>query len=187
MNRPIRTIESTTVVLAEEGIDTDRIIPARFLTTTERAGLGAALFADRRGPNFPLDRPEAKSARILVAGADFGCGSSREHAVWALVGAGFEAVVAPSFGDIFRQNALQNGLVPVALPRGLWADLAASSRLVSIDVARRDIRWEGQPPTPFPLDPWARYRLLEGVDDFSYLLGAQDDIAAFERRQGRQA
>jgi 3-isopropylmalate/(R)-2-methylmalate dehydratase small subunit len=177
-------------VLAQPHIDTDRIIPARFLTTTGRDGLGRYLFADwrfdadgRTRPDFPLHRPEAQGAVVLVAGENFGCGSSREHAVWALLDFGFAAVVSSSFGDIFRQNALKNGLLPVVVPAAMHGRLlAAPGEEVEIDVAAAELRLADGERASFPLDPFARHCLLQGVDELGYLLAQEEAIAAFEGR-----
>ncbi len=194
----IRSIRSRFVLFPAENVDTDQIIPARFLTTTERSGLGSALFADRRGAHFPLDRPEAAGAAVLVGGANFGCGSSREHAVWALADAGFRAVIAPSFGDIFRENAQKNGLVPAALAPSDWRRLIDAARAnptsdleVEIDLERCVVILYGAeddgPPMPFPLDPFARRCLLLGVDELGFLLARLPEIEAFEQAAERSA
>jgi len=193
MNEPFETLRARTLVLAQENIDTDQIIPARFLTTTARVGLGKHLFADWRydgegavRPDSVLDRPEAASARVLVAGRNFGCGSSREHAVWALHDFGFRAVVSSRLADIFRRNALKNGLLAfeidetehqrlLAMPGAeVEIDLAANRMIVEPNSERRTI--------PFALDPFARYCLLEGVDELSFLLSQAPAIADFEAR-----
>src|SRR5918911_3065315 len=161
---PLRTIKSRTVVLARENIDTDQIIPARFLKTTEKKGLGKALFSDWRyrpdgAPNadFVLNRPEAQGCGVLVAGDNFGCGSSREHAPWALVDAGFSAVVSTSIADIFRNNALKNGLVPVVVDRAAYEKLvAAPGAEVEVDLEARTISLPGGGTATFPIDSFAR-------------------------------
>jgi 3-isopropylmalate/(R)-2-methylmalate dehydratase small subunit len=189
--KAIREIRSRTVVLPIENVDTDQIIPARFLVTTSREGLGAGLFADwrydaagRPRPDFALNRPEAAGARVLVAGRNFGCGSSREHAVWALQGQGFEAVVSTSFADIFRGNALKNGLVPVAVDEATHARLAgAPGAEVAIDVEAGEIAGPGG-RAAFPLEPFARYCLLNGLDELAFLLSREREIAAFEAAAG---
>jgi 3-isopropylmalate/(R)-2-methylmalate dehydratase small subunit len=196
---PLRRITGRTVALAQAHIDTDRIIPARFLTTTVRGGLGRHLFADwrfdadgRPARDFPLNRPEARGASVLVTGENFGCGSSREHAVWALLDFGFRAVVAPSFGDIFRQNALKNGLVPVVVPPAAHGRLlVASGEEVTIDLeacalSTRDGAPDGE-TVRFPLDPFARHCLLAGVDEMGYLVGQEEAIASFEAGRARGA
>jgi 3-isopropylmalate/(R)-2-methylmalate dehydratase small subunit len=180
---PIRTLRSHFVVLPVDDADTDQIIPARFLKTTSRAGLGAHLFADRRGPDFPLDRPEAKGARVLVAGRNFGCGSSREHAPWALFDAGFRAVVALGIADIFRANAIKNGIVPVVVGSAFHAELIASPHAqIVIDVDKLTVSLQGGGSSPFALDPFARHCLLAGVDELGLLLAQVDAIASYERR-----
>ena len=197
--KPIRTFASRLVGLPMDDVDTDQIIPARFLKVTDRAGLGAALFADwryaadgRPDPDFPLNRPGASAARILVAGRNFGCGSSREHAPWALVGYGFRAVVSTGFADIFRNNAIGNGLVPIALELDaharlmrLAADDPAAQVVVSVD--RQTVTFPDGSAATFPLDAFDRHCLLRGVDRFGFLLGLGDEIAAFERRQRWEA
>ncbi len=186
--KPLRRIVSRTVVLPADHVDTDQIIPARFLTTTSRDGLGAALFADWRRDgsgglrsDFPLNRPEASGARILVAGVNFGCGSSREHAPWALVDAGFEAVISPSFADIFRGNAARNGLAPVELDAVAHAELVASPGAeVSIALETGVVTLPGGGTARFDLDPFARRCLLTGLSPLDFLLSHDDRIAAWE-------
>jgi 3-isopropylmalate/(R)-2-methylmalate dehydratase small subunit len=194
MRTPIRQIRSRTVLLPSDNIDTDQIIPARFLVTTSSQGLGARLFADwrydREGqprPDFCLNRPEAKGARVLLAGRNFGCGSSREHAVWALRDHGFEAVISSSFADIFRGNALKNGLVPVQMEASAHARLLASPpQEVVIDVRSAVLTLADGTEVPFPLEPFARYCLLNGVDELEFLLSRERDIAAHERSLGSE-
>jgi 3-isopropylmalate/(R)-2-methylmalate dehydratase small subunit len=186
---PMRTIRSRTVVLAKDNIDTDQIIPARFLKVTDKKGLGAALFSDWRyaeggapKPEFVLNQPPAQGCQVLVAGDNFGCGSSREHAPWALVDAGFRAVVSTSIADIFRNNALKNGLVPVVVDRASHAALVASPGAeVEIDIEARTIALPGGAKASFPIDGFARYCLLNGVDELGYLLSQEEAIARFER------
>jgi 3-isopropylmalate/(R)-2-methylmalate dehydratase small subunit len=187
---PFRTLTARTVVLDADDVDTDQVIPARFLKGTSRDGLGQALFAgwryDAQGrprADFVLNRPEAAGAQVLVAGRNFGCGSSREHAVWALTGFGFRAVAAPSFGDIFRNNALKNGLLPVAVSPGFHARLqSAPGAAVTIDLESREIRLDDGTREVFPIDPFARRCLLEGMDELQFLLAQEEAIAAYERR-----
>lgn len=187
--KPLRHIESTFAVLPAENIDTDQICPARFLTSTSREGFARALFADWRfnqhgdpRPEFPLNRPEAMGARILVAGRNFGCGSSREHAVWALRENGIEAVIATSVADIFRRNALKNGLAPVVIDEASHAALVANpSHAASIDIERLLVSWPGG-EARFALEPFARHCLLEGLDELGYLLNQENEIRAFEAR-----
>ena len=187
--KALRRIESTFAVLPAENIDTDQLCPARFLTTTSRDGFARALFADWRFDaqgeprrEFPLNRPEAKGARILVAGRNFGCGSSREHAVWALRDNGIEAVIAPAVADIFRRNALKNGVVPVVIDVASHAALLANpAAVVVIDIETSTVKWpEGE--TRFDLEPFARHCLLEGVDELGYLLKQEGAIRRFEER-----
>ena len=184
MTDKLRRIESRTVVLPTENIDTDQIIPARFLTTTTRTGLGQSLFADwRTRPDFALNQPEARGARVLVAGRNFGCGSSREHAVWALTDYGFRAVIATEIADIFKRNAIKNGLVPVVLDPASHARLLAEpGALVRIDLERLSVALPGGGEARFALEPFARYCLIEGVDELDYLLRQDAQVAEYERR-----
>jgi 3-isopropylmalate/(R)-2-methylmalate dehydratase small subunit len=188
--KALTRIRSRTVVLPFENIDTDRIIPARFLTTTERSGLGRHLFHDwrygrdgRPDPQFALNRPEAAGCTILVAGRNFGCGSSREHAPWALLDHGIQAVLAPEIADIFRSNALKNGLLPVLLPAEVHAELLRSPGLeLDIDVAEASVALPDGRRVGFPLEPFARRCLLEGIDQLGYLLRHRDAITEYEHR-----
>ena len=183
-------IRSRTVVLRERNIDTDQIVPARFLTTTERAGIGRHAFSDWRSladgspdPDFPFNRPENAGAQVLVAGRNFGCGSSREHAPWALVDLGLRAVVSSEIADIFRSNALKNGLLPVVLDAEIVDELLDAPGIeLSIDIAARQVTLPDGRAFAFPLDAFARTCLLEGVDQLGYLLKQADAIAAFEQR-----
>ena len=171
----MKTLTSRTVQLPQANIDTDQIIPARFLKTTTRAGLGKSLFAD--WPAFP----RVEGAQILVAGDNFGCGSSREHAPWALLDAGFRAVVSTSIADIFRANAVKNGFVPVVVDAETHAALlAAPDAEVTIDVEKQQVRFAGRTAT-FPLDPFARFCLINGTDELGFLLSQDEAIGAFER------
>ena len=187
---PIRIITSRTVVLDRDDVDTDQVIPARFLTVTEKQGLGRALFADWRfdgdgkpKADFALNRPEAEGCRVLVVGKNFGCGSSREHAPWALHDFGFRAVVGASFADIFRNNALKNGLLPVVVPEDLRRRLVASPGAeVTIDLAERTIALGEGTRATFPIEPFSRYCLMEGVDELQFLLVQAEAIAAHEKR-----
>ena len=189
--KAVREIRSRTVVLPADNVDTDQIIPARFLVTTSREGLGQGLFADWRWESdgqpkaaFVLNRPEAEGARVLVAGRNFGCGSSREHAVWALQAGGFDAVVSPAFADIFRGNALKNGLVPVQVDEATHARLVASPGAdVTVDVASGILSF-GALQAPFPLEPFARYCLVNGTDELAFLLSREREIAAYEAAAG---
>lgn len=184
----IRHIRSRTVVLPVADIDTDQIVPARFLTITSRAGLGRALFVDwrldasgRPRPEFALNRPEAAGCSILVAGPNFGCGSSREHAPWALVDAGFRAIISTSIADIFLSNALKNGLVPVCVDEASHAWLMSHPGAeVEIDVAGGRVRLPDGREAVFALDPFARHCLVQGVDELGYLLSRLPDIEDWE-------
>ena len=188
---PVREIRSRTVVLPVDNVDTEQIIPARFLVTTSREGLAVGLFADwrfdaerRPRPEFALDRHEAQGARVLVTGRNFGCGSSREHAVWALQGAGFEAVVSTAFADIFRANALKNGLVPVVVDPATHAQLVGvPGAEVAIDLEQLTVTIGGR-RSSFPLEPFARYCLLNGLDELAVLLSREQEITAFEAASG---
>lgn len=188
MSAPLRVVRSSIAALPVDDIDTDQIIPGRFLTTTERAGLGRYLFHDWRvtpdgqpRADFALHRPEARGARVLVAGRNFGCGSSREHAAWALTDWGFQAVIAVSFADIFRRNALKNGLVPVAAPAPVVTRLlAAGAAEVAIDIEALELRLEDGVRVPFALPAFARFCLLQGVDELAFLLSHQPAADAFE-------
>ena len=188
------TLTSRVVVVPQNDIDTDQIIPARFLKTTDKAGLGSSLFADWRygsdgaaRPGFPLNAPRAEGAQVLLAGDNFGCGSSREHAPWALTGFGFRAVVSTSFADIFRNNALKNGLVPVAIDAAAHASLLGQlartpEAEVTVDLASQTIRLPDGTTVKFPIDPFSRTCLLEGVDELGYILRFEPRIAEHEGR-----
>jgi 3-isopropylmalate/(R)-2-methylmalate dehydratase small subunit len=190
LNTPTRTITSRTVLLLRDNVDTDQIIPARYLKGTSRDGLGQHLFADWRRdgagqprPEFALNQPDARGAQVLVAGRNFGCGSSREHAVWALRDHGFRAVVALSFADIFRGNALKNAVVPVQVGPEAHARLAeAGGGEVTVDLVSMRITLPDGTSSSFPLEPFSRHCLVEGVDELAYLTSQEADIAAYERR-----
>ncbi len=185
---PIRVIRSKTVVLPRENVDTDQIIPARFLKVTDKKGLGKALFTDWRydasgapRPDFVLNQPAAQGCRILVAGDNFGCGSSREHAPWALVDPGFQAVVSTRIADIFRSNALKNGLLPIVLDPASHARLmAAPGAEVRIDLEAQTVTLPGGGTAAFAVDAFSRYCLLNGVDELGFLLSQGEAIAAYE-------
>jgi 3-isopropylmalate/(R)-2-methylmalate dehydratase small subunit len=189
---PITVIRSRTAVMPSSNIDTDQIIPARFLTTTTRDGLGAALFADwrygadgRPNPEFVLNRPEAEGCEILVAGRNIGCGSSREHAPWALLDFGFRAVISTEIADIFRNNSLKNGLLPVVVDEATHAWLVANPGAeVEIDLPSTTLRLPDGRSVSFPVEAFARYCLMNGVDELGYLLKQADAIAAYERLAG---
>src|SRR3989440_9610361 len=194
---PFTSLSSRTVVLPAANIDTDQIIPARFLTTSTRAGLGEHLFADWRylpdgtpRAEFVLNRPEAHGCRILLAGRNFGCGSSREHAPWALADYGFRAIIAPSFADIFANNCLQNGLLPVALPEETVTLISARAQAaenyrVTVDLERCIVSDEQGLAAAFALDEFRRHCLLNGLDDIGLTLRHEADIAAYEARRPR--
>ncbi len=187
---PVRVIAGTAAPLARSDVDTDQIIPSDWLKRVERTGFGAGLFADwRRDPDFVLNRPEHDGAVVLVAGPNFGTGSSREHAVWALQDHGFKAVVSPRFADIFRQNCTKAGLLPVEVDPAVGASLlqavAADPTLeITIDVQSRSLRAPGAGiDASFPLDDFTQWRFLEGLDDIGLTLRHEDEIVAFEARR----
>ena len=198
MREPLTRFEGPAVAIGRDDIDTDQIIPARFLKTTSRAGLGAHLFADWRAEadgavrrEFVLNTPVGATARVLVAGWNFGCGSSREHAPWALADFGFRAVVAASFADIFKQNALKNGLLPIRLPEATHGALLAHvladpGAIIGVDLARQAVQLPGGGDAPFSVDPFARECLLAGVDEIGWVLNRADAIARFEAGQAGQ-
>jgi 3-isopropylmalate/(R)-2-methylmalate dehydratase small subunit len=186
---PLRQIRSRTVVLPSTNIDTDQIIPARFLRTTTRAGLGRQLFADWRygadgaiKPDFALNRPEAAGCAVLVAGRNFGCGSSREHAPWALLDYGFRAVISTEIADIFRSNSLKNGLLPIEIdePSGEWL-LEHPGAEVTIDLDSATLRLPDGKVVAFPIEAFSRYCLLNGVDELGFLIARQREISAYEQ------
>jgi 3-isopropylmalate/(R)-2-methylmalate dehydratase small subunit len=185
---PFTTHTGRAVPLRRSDVDTDQIIPSDWLKRVERTGFGAGLFSEwRQDPDFVLSQPRYAGASVLVAGADFGTGSSREHAVWALQDYGFRAVVSPRFGDIFRSNALKGGLVPVQLTgdevSALWAAVEADPALeVTVDLVARELR-AGELVAAFPLDDFTRWRLLEGLDDIGLTLRSESDISAYEQRR----
>jgi 3-isopropylmalate/(R)-2-methylmalate dehydratase small subunit len=182
MLQPIQSVTSKTVVLPVDNVDTDQIIPARFLTVTTKEGLGDNLFADwRRDPDFVLNREDAKGAQILVAGENFGCGSSREHAPWALVGFGFRAVVSRSIADIFKGNAVKNGLLPVEVPEEIHrALLQHPGWVVTIDLERRVLVLPDGREAGFPIDGFARHCLLHGIDPLDFLRDQEEAVRAYE-------
>jgi 3-isopropylmalate/(R)-2-methylmalate dehydratase small subunit len=186
---PLQQIRSRTVVLPFTNIDTDQIIPARFLRTTTRVGLGKQLFADWRysadgelKPEFALNRPEAAGCAVLVTGRNFGCGSSREHAPWALLDYGIRAVISTEIADIFRSNSLKNGLVPIEVDEvtGKWL-LEHPGAEVSIDVASATLRLPDGNAVEFPLEAFVRYCLLNGTDQLGFLLSREREISAYEQ------
>jgi len=185
---PLTRIQSKTVVIASSNIDTDQIIPARFLTTTTKDGLGRQLFADWRyladgtpNPGFVLNSPAAAGCQVLVAGRNFGCGSSREHAPWALLDYGLRAIVSTEIADIFRSNALKNGLLPVTVDEATatWL-LGHPGAEVVIDLVTATLTLPTGAAVPFPIEAFARHCLLHGIDEFAYLRGKLPDIERYE-------
>lgn len=191
MEGPERFTEllSHAIALPTENIDTDQIIPARFLKVTDKSGLSDALFAEwRKDPAFVLNRPEAAGAKILVAGDNFGCGSSREHAPWALRAWGIRAVVSSSFADIFKNNALKNGLLPVqvtpvALTRIVASVEADPKALFEVDLAQQVLVMPNGMTVRFPIDAFSKKCLLEGLDELGYLLSHEAAVGAYEARR----
>jgi 3-isopropylmalate/(R)-2-methylmalate dehydratase small subunit len=189
---PFRPFSSKVVPLLADNVDTDQVIPARFLKVTDKTGLGEALFSDWRyfadgspKPDFVLNRPEMRGRQILLAGDNFGAGSSREHAPWALVGYGFRAVVSTSFADIFRNNALKNGLLPIELPAAAHASLVAMVEAdqdveLAVDLEAGQVRLPDGSAVGFEVDPFSRRMLLEGTDELGFLLAQSDAVAAYE-------
>ncbi len=196
--RAFRRVTAPAILLLRDDINTDDIIPAHYLKVTQRAGLAQGLFARWRyredgtpDPDFPLNRPGAREARFLVTGANFGSGSSREHAVWALMEWGFRAVLAPSFADIFYTNAVKNGLLPVRLAPEAHRDLvrwleAHPQAPLTVDLEAQHVRRDDGVTYPFTIDAFARHMLLHGLDELDVLLQHQEPIAAFERRQEQE-
>lgn len=188
----VRTFAGQIVALPVNDIDTDQIIPARFLKTTDREGLGKNLFADWRyeadgtpRADFVLNQPQHADATVLVGGDNFGCGSSREHAPWALKGAGFRAVISTGFADIFRNNALQNGLLPVQVDEATLQQLVSLAQedartAVRVDLESRTLTLPDGREVTFPVDGFARHCLLHGIDQLGYLQGLEDEISAWE-------
>jgi 3-isopropylmalate/(R)-2-methylmalate dehydratase small subunit len=181
--KPFTNFESRMVALPISNVDTDQIIPARFLKTTSKTGLDEHLFSDwRQDANFVLNRPESKGRQVLLAGDNFGCGSSREHAPWALTQWGFRAVISTSFADIFKQNSLKNSLLPIVVPADAHEELfaAAPDATVKIDLARQILTTPSGREIEFPIDGFSKHCLLEGVDELGYILQHEPDIAAYE-------
>ena len=188
------TLTSRAVPLPMDNVDTDQIIPARFLKATDKAGMGEALFADWRykadgtpRQDFILNDPSQRGAQILLAGDNFGCGSSREHAPWALTGFGFRAVISTSFADIFKNNALKNGLLPVVVSAEIHQDLfdmlaELPAAELTIDLAEQSLTLPNGQKVSFPVDEFARTCLLNGVDELGYILSFEKEIAAYERQ-----
>jgi 3-isopropylmalate/(R)-2-methylmalate dehydratase small subunit len=190
----ITRVTSRTVIINQSDIDTDQIVPARFLTTTTRVGLGKALFADWRydkagapRPDFVLNTPAAAGCGVLVAGHNFGCGSSREHAPWALIDYGIRAVISTGIADIFRGNSLKNGLVPVIVDGDTHAWLVANPRAeVTVDVEARQLQLPGGKAVEFPIDGFSRFCLLNGVDQLGFLLKQDEAIRRYEAARAWQ-
>jgi 3-isopropylmalate/(R)-2-methylmalate dehydratase small subunit len=186
----IKTFSARTVVLPIDNIDTDQIIPARFLKATSKTGLGQSLFCDWRfagdgtpKPDFVLNKPEAAGATVIVGGDNFGCGSSREHAPWALLDYGFRAVISTSIADIFRNNALKNGLLPIVVDRATHNKLlGAPGAEVTISLDKLTLTLPDGSSASFPVEPFARYCLMSGIDELGFLLQQEEAIAAFEAR-----
>ena len=185
---PVTLVHSKTVVITSSNIDTDQIIPARFLTTTTKQGLGEQLFADWRyagdgspNPDFVLNKPESRGAQILVAGRNFGCGSSREHAPWALLDFGFRAVISTEIADIFRGNSLKNGFLPVVVDEATsqWL-LDHPGAEVDIDLRTSRLTLPDGRSVGFPIEAFARHCLLNGIDELGYLRGHLPDIERYE-------
>ena len=175
----VKEIVGNAIPLNRADVDTDQIMPKQFLKRIERTGFGEFLFFDwRKDPDFELNRPEARGARILIAGRNFGCGSSREHAPWGLQDYGFEAIVAPSFGDIFRQNSLKIGLLPVVLPDEQARELADRAR--AGEELTVDLEAQTAGGHRFEIDPFQRHCLLEGLDEIGLTLAHEDAVAAYE-------
>jgi 3-isopropylmalate/(R)-2-methylmalate dehydratase small subunit len=192
--KPFERLDAVAVPIAQPNLDTDQILPARYLQKPRADDFGAYLFRDLRfrkdgseEPGFVLNQPAYRSGRIIVAERNFACGSSREHAVWALYDYGFRAVVASSFGDIFFSNALKNGLLPIVLPEavvaGMLSDVQArpGSR-IAIDLADQILTGPGNASHAFDIDPFSKHCLLNGLDELDYTLSLADRIAEFERR-----
>src|SRR5258705_1261974 len=191
---PIATFHGKSVALNIPNIDTDQVTPANYTKVTDKQGLGKILFAHWRyknaqfdpNPDFPLNRPGAEGATILVAGDNFGCGSSREHAPWALVGYGFRAIVSTSFADIFRNNALKNGLIPVVVDADVHAEALAAAEKhleIEVDLPNQKVTLPSGRIASFPIDPFQKRCLVQGVDEMGYLLAHEKEIAEFEQRR----
>ena len=189
---PFEKLESRVVPLVADNVDTDQIIPARFLKTTNKTGLGESLFADWRyntdgspNPDFVLNRPDVQGAQVLIAGNNFGCGSSREHAPWALQGYGLKAVVSTYFADIFKNNALKNGLLPITVDEETYHQLVSlfeeePGTMVTIDLAGQRLVLPDGRKVEFPIDGFSKHCLLNGVDQMGFLMQQEEDIVAYE-------
>jgi 3-isopropylmalate/(R)-2-methylmalate dehydratase small subunit len=179
--KPFTNFESRAVKLPINNVDTDQIIPARFLKTTSKLGLDKQLFNDwRQDPDFVLNRPESQGRQILLAGDNFGCGSSREHAPWALTQWGFRAVISTSFADIFKQNSLKNSLLPIEVAADVHAELFASDGPVQVDLPNQTLTTPSGRKVPFAVDPFSKHCLVKGVDELGYIQEQSAAIAAYE-------
>jgi 3-isopropylmalate/(R)-2-methylmalate dehydratase small subunit len=187
---PFRTLDAVAMPLARANVDTDQIVPARYLQKPRSDDFGAYLFRDLRAdPGFVLNREPYRNARIIVAGDNFGCGSSREHAVWALHDGGFRAAIAPGFGDIFASNALKNGFLPIVLPAAavefFLEELQKAPGLkLAVDLEAQTVSGAGKTQR-FDIAPFPRHCLLEGIDELGYTLGQIEQVAAYERQHGK--
>ena len=189
------TLTSHAVPLPEEDVDTDQIIPARFLKVTDKHGLGDSLFCDWRylkdgspDPEFVLNEPASQGAQILIAGDNFGSGSSREHAPWALVGWGFRAIISTGFADIFKSNSLKNGLLPVEVSPEVHKQLMEAVQLdratsITVDLPSQSVTGLGSLETTFPIDAFSKHCLLEGLDQLGYLLSFDEQITSYEQQR----
>ena len=194
--KPFTTLTSKIIPLPHRNVDTDQIIPARYLKVTDKAGLAEGLFYDWRyqddgtpNPQFVMNQPAYQGVKILLAGDNFGCGSSREHAPWALTGWGIQAIISTSFADIFRNNALKNGLLPVIVDEETHQSLfdltvEAPQAEITIDLETCNVSLPGNQHVAFPIDSFARKCLLEGVDQLGYIQSFEDQIAAYEQNRG---
>jgi 3-isopropylmalate/(R)-2-methylmalate dehydratase small subunit len=195
---PIKTFKATMAPLPINDIDTDQIIPARFLKVTDKNGLGVNAFADWRynedgtpKPDFVLNKPEYKGAQVLIGGNNFGCGSSREHAPWALVGAGMKAIISTDFADIFRNNALKNGLLPVIVDEETHRQLVSLAEEdptseITINLEEQTLTLPDGRTVTFPIDGFSKHCLLNGIDQMGYLLEMSDDTESFETSYGKR-
>ena len=190
--RPFTRLDAVAMPLAQINVDTDQVVPARYLQKPRSDDFGNYLFRDLRQradgtdhPDFPLNQPAWRNARVIVAGRNFGCGSSREHAPWALLDYGFQAVISTEIADIFRNNSLKNGLLPIVVDAATHAWLIANPGAeISIDLQTATLTLPDQAPVGFPIDPFARYCLMNGVDELGFLLSKNAAIEAYEARRG---
>jgi len=190
------TLTSRVVPLPEENVDTDQIIPARFLKVTDKDGLGKSLFCDWRylpdgsdNPDFVLNEPASQGCQVLLAGDNFGCGSSREHAPWALTGWGLKALISTSFADIFKSNSLKNGLLPIEVDEAVHQKLMAAVQAdrgaeVKVDLEAQTLTLPDGEKVTFPVDAFAKHCLLQGIDQLGYLLSFDAKISDYERSRG---